>query len=68
MTDAIKGLILGGILGALTGLGTCIWIIDGTWLFPGDTIVIGAAVCGSCGFLFGDRFFEFMGDNWRWFT
>ena len=68
MNDAIKGALLGGFLGALAGLGTCIWIIPSTWLFPGDTILIGAVVFGVCELLFGDQFFDLVRDHWWWFT
>jgi hypothetical protein len=46
----------------------CTWLFEGTLLFPGDTMLIGAAVCGACGFLFGDAFFDWLKDCWHWFA
>ena len=62
-----KGLGVGALLGGLMGLGVCMWIIEGTWLFPGDTILIGAILCGLAGFLFGQTFFEWLKVHWHWF-
>lgn len=68
MRDAIKGTLAGGFLGALAGLGVCMWLIPGTLLFVGDTIVIGALVGGVAGFVWGDDFFDWLKQNWGWFT
>lgn len=68
MLDAIKGLFIGAILGGLAGLGACIWLIPGTLLFPGDTMVAGAAICGTCGYVWGDEFFEWLKEHWQQFT
>jgi hypothetical protein len=65
--NGFKGLFVGAFLGGFAGLGVCMWIIEGTWLFPGDTILIGAVVCGILGFLFGQRFFDWLSDWWHWF-
>lgn len=64
MGNAIKGLIWGAFLGALSGLGVCIWLISGTLLFPGDTMVAGALICGAFGYIYGDSFFEWLKSNW----
>jgi hypothetical protein len=66
--DAIKGLVLGAILGGFAGLGICIWLIAETLLFPGDTMVAGALICGFCGYRWGDDFFDWLSDNWHHFT
>ena len=64
--EGAKGLWVGALLGGLLGLGVCIWLIEGTLLFPGDTMLIGAVVCGLGGFLCGDSFFEWLKDHWHW--
>jgi hypothetical protein len=64
MLDAIKGLIIGAILGAVAGLGACIWLITETILFPGDTMVMGALFCGGLGYRYGDEFFEWLREHW----
>jgi hypothetical protein len=61
-----KGLWVGALLGALMGLGVCMWILRSTILFPGDTMLFGAIVCGILGFLFGDSFFDWLKDNLHW--
>jgi hypothetical protein len=68
MGNAIKGLIWGVFLGGLAGLGVCIWLISETLLFPGDTMVAGALICGTCGYIYGDSFFEWLKDNWNSFV
>ncbi len=67
MRDAVKGLILGAFLGGIAGLGACIWLITETLIFPGDTMVAGALICGVCGFVWGDEFFEWVRDHWPHF-
>jgi hypothetical protein len=59
-----KGLLYGGLMGGMMGLGVCMYLIEGTWLFPGDTIAIGALVCGILGFLFGEVFIDWLKANW----
>ncbi len=66
--DAIYGLLLGAVIGALAGLGICVWLLAETLWFPGDTMVAGALICGFCGYRWGDDFFEWIKDNWWWFT
>ena len=68
MGDAIKGLIVGTFLGGIAGLGMCIWLFTENILFPGDTMVAGALICGTCGYIWGDEFFEWLKENWRRFT
>ena len=68
ISDALKGAVYGAALGGLGGLGACMWLIpDDLSLFPGDTILIGAIICGFLGFIFGERFFDFLSDHWHWF-
>lgn len=63
-----KGLWVGALLGAVTGLGVCTYLIEGTLLFPGDTMLVGALVCGALGFVYGESFFEWLKERWYWFT
>ncbi len=65
MDNAIKGLIIGALLGAVAGLGVCVWLLTETWLFPGDTMVIGSLFCGTCGYLWGEDFFDALLEYWR---
>jgi ABC-type nitrate/sulfonate/bicarbonate transport system permease component len=62
--QGLKGLLVGVPLGGLAGLGVCMWLIDGTLLFPGDTMLFGAILCGVLGFLYGETFFQWLKDNW----
>ncbi len=66
--QGIRGLIVGSVLGALAGLGICTWLLAETLLFPGDTMVAGALICGAAGYIWGDEFFEWLKDHWHWFT
>lgn len=66
-SEGLRGLLVGAPLGALIGLSACVWMIEGTWLFPGDTILIGAMGCGVAGFLWGESFFEWLSDWWHRF-
>lgn len=66
--DGLKGAFWGVLIGGLSGLGVCIWLIDEPILFPGDTIVIGALICGGLGFVLREAFLEWIKDNWWWFS
>ena len=69
ISSAIKGMLIGGGMGALGGLGACMWLIpEELNLFPGDTILAGAAIFGTLGFVFGESFIEWLKDHWHWFT
>ena len=65
--NALTGALLGALIGGGLGLGACIWIIEGTLLFPGDTIIAGALICGTLGFFFGEDFIEWLKESWWWF-
>ncbi len=67
MIDGIKGLFVGAILGGLVGLSVCVWLLSETLFFPGDTMVVGALICGYCGFRWGDDFFDWLKDYWHHF-
>lgn len=68
MIDGIKGLFVGALLGAVAGLSVCVWLLTETLLFPGDTILLGAIIGTVCGYLWGDDFFDWVKDNWWWFS
>jgi len=67
LANVTTGVLLGILVGAGIGLGACIFIIEGTLLFPGDTILAGAIVCGTLGFFLGEDFIEWLKENWWWF-
>lgn len=67
MGNAIRGLVVGALLGGLGGLGACIWLIPNTIFFQGDTMLAGAVVCGACGYKWGDEFFEWLNQHLHWF-
>lgn len=66
--DGLYGMLGGAVLGALGGLGVCMWIIDEPPFFQGDTILIGGVICGVLGFIFGESFLEWLKENWWWFS
>ncbi len=65
--NIIAGTLLGALCGAGVGLGVCMFIIDEPPLFPGDTILIGAIICGTLGYFWGEGFIEWLKENWWWF-
>lgn len=69
--DHIENIVVGTLLGALIGgglgLGVCIYIFDEPPFFAGDTILIGAATCGTLGYFLGNGFIEWLKENWWWF-
>ncbi len=68
-SHAVQGAIFGGAIGAFAGLGMCMWILPDDWnLFPGDTILAGAIVCGVLGLIYGEAFIEWLQKNWDWFS
>ena len=64
MGNAIAGCFFGALAGAGIGLGACVFIIEGTLLFPGDTVLVGALLCGALGFYLGEGFIEWLKENW----
>jgi hypothetical protein len=66
--EGAKGLWIGALLGALVGLGAGMWLFEHPLLFQGETILLGAILCGLAGFLFGGRFFEWLAECWHWFV
>ncbi|MFO0924692.1 MAG: hypothetical protein U0905_19660 [Pirellulales bacterium] len=65
--NTIAGTLLGGLCGGGLGLGACMFIFDEPPFFTGDTILIGAMVCGVLGYLLGGGFIEWLKENWWWF-
>ena len=67
MSNALTGMFLGALIGGSLGLGLCVFVIDGTLWFPGDTIVAGALICGTLGFVLGEDFIDWLKENWSSF-
>jgi hypothetical protein len=64
VANVVWGVLLGAVVGGGLGLGACTFIIEGTLLFPGDTILAGAILCGTLGFFLGEGFIEWLKENW----
>ncbi len=47
-------------------MGVCTFLIEGTLWFPGDTIVAGALICGTLGYVVGEDFIDWLKENWWW--
>ena len=67
VANAVTGMLLGAVVGAGLGLGTCIWLLSEPPWFPGDTILIGAVLCGGLGWWFGDGFIDCLKECWHFF-
>lgn len=67
LANIIAGTLLGALIGGGLGLGACIVIFDEPPLFTGDTILIGAILCGTLGYFLGEGFIEWLKENWWWF-
>ena len=65
IANTVSGFLLGALLGGTLGLGICVWVIPFTLLFPGDTILTGAVVCGIGGYWYGDPFIEWLRESWE---
>jgi ABC-type proline/glycine betaine transport system permease subunit len=66
LANLIAGTLIGGLIGGGMGLGACMFIFEGTLLFPGDTVLAGALICGLLGLVFGEGFIEWLKENWWW--
>ena len=64
LANVIAGVFFGALIGGGLGLGACMFIFEGTLLFPGDTILCGAMICGVLGFFFGGGFVEWLKEHW----
>lgn len=58
---------MGALAGGGLGLGACMFVFERTLLFPGDTMLAGAVICGVLGGYFGEVFIEWFRDNLWWF-
>ena len=58
--NIIAGILLGGLCGGGLGLGACMFIFDDPPFFTGDTILIGAVLCGALGYFLGAGFIEWL--------
>lgn len=67
LANVLKATGLGALIGAGIGWGACVFVIDDPLLFPGDTILFGAILCGLLGYVFGDSFVDRLQDRWWWF-
>ena len=57
----------GSLAGGGIGLGACMLLFDNPHFFTGDTILIGAIICGLLGLIFGAGFIEWLKENWLGF-
>ncbi len=64
--EGMKGLLIGAVLGAFSGLTGGVWFFE-SWFYVGVSTLVGALICGVAGFLWGDEFFEWLKDWWYWF-
>ncbi|MEM8672026.1 MAG: hypothetical protein AAGG48_31205 [Planctomycetota bacterium] len=67
LTNVFWGVLLGALVGGGLGLGACVYLFERTLLFPGDTILFGAFVCGTLGYFLGEVFIEWLMGHWWWF-
>ena len=58
---AIEGAVIGGVLGWGIGLAAGAGAMPQVLAFPGDIIVLAATSLGICGFIWGDRFLNWLG-------
>lgn len=61
--NTISGVLLGAVAGGGIGLGACMFIFDEPPLLMGDTVLVGAAICGLLGFFLGEGFIEWLKEN-----
>lgn len=64
LSNVSAGILLGALVGGGLGLGACMFIIDGTLLFTGDTVIFGAITCGTLGYFLGASFIEWLKETW----
>lgn len=62
--NIIAGTFFGTLIGGGLGLGACVFIFDEPPFFTGDTILIGATICGVLGCFLGEGFIEWLNENW----
>jgi hypothetical protein len=64
ISNVLAGVGFGALIGAGLGLGACIYIFEETLWFPGDTMLIGAVICGTLGFFLGEDFIDWLKEHW----
>lgn len=64
LRNVTTGVLLGALIGGGIGLGACMLIFDEAPLFTGDTVLAGALLCGTLGFLLGEGFIEWLKESW----
>ena len=62
--NMIAGVFLGAVVGGGIGLGACIFFFDEPPMFTGDTVLVGAVICGGLGYFLGEDFVEWLKENW----
>lgn len=62
--NVIAGTFFGSLAGGGLGLGACMFLFDDPPFFTGDTVLVGAIVCGLLGFFLGGDFIEWLKENW----
>ena len=64
LQNTIMGVLLGALIGAVFGMSVCFVLFDETPLIVALAIVVGALICGTLGFMFGESFIEWLKENW----
>lgn len=66
--NALAGCFFGALAGGGLGLGSML-LFDDPPFFPGDTVLIGALLCGVLGLCLGAGFIEWLKESWLefWF-
>jgi hypothetical protein len=62
--NVVAGVLLGVLTGGSLGLGACVFIFDEPPFFVGDTVLLGAVICGALGYLLGEDFIDWLKANW----
>ncbi len=62
--DGLIGACWGILIGGLGGVGVCTLLLTETLFFTGDTVLIGAAIFGVLGFLYGEPFLDWVKEIW----
>ena len=65
--NIVTGVLLSGLVGGGLGLGACVFVFEGTLLFTGETVLIGAVTCSTMSYFLGEGFLEWLKENWWWF-
>jgi hypothetical protein len=60
----LVGFVRCALLVVLLVLGGCLLIVQGPFLFPGDTILAGALIIALLCFILGEDFIDWLKENW----